>query len=305
MAIKNPIDRKRKTSFLLGMVVMGVVTILIAAGLFMLLMNKDKELKKEKEKIEKTSDLCALRTSKKATEEILASDLETAEIVKSIKNEGVKKEIYKPGDKKAYAKIDLPAGTIVTNDMVYIPNNEKDTKINNTLRLYDVVGLTLPQNLQEGDVVDVRFIHPSLPDFIVLSKKKVEKADVDTIWLKLSESEIILLSSATLESYLIKGSKMYVSIYTDPGIQEASKITYPINENLQTILNIAVEEKNRDKVYAQLLEQQNSQARRYFLPNYGFNNEEEMMSTIQAGVNKDKNLRQRKRADYIQSTLEK
>lgn len=305
MAIKNPIDRKRKTSFLLGMVVMGVVTILIAAGLFMLLMNKDKELKKEKEKIEKTSGLCALRTSKKATEEILASDLETAEIVKSIKNEGVKKEIYKPGDKKAYAKIDLPAGTIVTNDMVYMPNNEKDTKINNTLRLYDVVGLTLPQNLQEGDVVDVRFIHPSLPDFIVLSKKKVEKADVDTIWLKLSESEIILLSSATLESYLIKGSKMYVSIYTDPGIQEASKITYPINENLQTILNIAVEEKNRDKVYAQLLEQQNSQARRYFLPNYGFNNEEEMMSTIQAGVNKDKNLRQRKRADYIQSTLAK
>lgn len=311
MAIKNPIDRKRKTSFLLGMVVMGIVTILVAAGMFILYRQKDKELKDERAKLMQVGSV--LKTDKKAAEEITSGDFATDEndrkVYKTSINQGITGQLFDPnnvdGDRKSYAKVDLPKGTIVTEDMVYISNNENDTRINDTLRLYDIVGLTLPANLKEGDVIDVRFLHPSLPDFIVLSKKRVEKADTDTIWLKLSESEIIMLSSAIIESYLIKGSKMYATIYTDPGVQKASKITYPMNDRLYSLLDLAIEEENRDRVFEQIKEQKDSASstRGYFLPNYGLSSEEEIISTIEAGVSKDKSAREKKRAEFIQAEL--
>lgn len=311
MAIKNPIDRKRKTSFLLGMVIMGVVTILVAAGMFILYSQKSKELDEEKAKIKDVKSV--LSVDKKAAEEITSGDLTTESLYNTPLNGSVRANLFTPdmGDdkdglpRKAYAKIDLPKGTIVTKDMVYYPNNESDTKINDTLRMYDILGLTLPPDLKEGDVIDVRFLHPSLPDFIVLSKKRVEKADTDTIWLKLSESEIIMLSSATIESYLIKGSKMYATIYTDPGVQKAAKITYPMNDRLYSLLDIAVEEDNRDRVFEQIKEQKEGSAatRGYFLPNYGLSSEEELITTIESGVSKDKTLREKKRAEFIQAEL--
>lgn len=299
MAITNPIDRKRKTSFLLGMVVMGVITILIAAGLAMLLMDTRKKLKEEENK--KIDIQGVLQVAKKATEEITVGDLKKSKVIKGEATERVRSDIYIPdGDKKAYAKIDLPAGTIVTKDMVYVPENEDESKINNTLRLYDIVGLSLPANLKEGDVVDIRFVHPNLPDFVVLAKKKVERADTDTIWVKLKESEIILLSSATIESYLIKGSKMYVTIYTDPGVQEPSKITYPINSNLIGFLKEAISDPENDNIYEQV---SNQAGRTFFGENYGLQSAEEAISAIQTGVNKDKSARERKRADFIQNEL--
>lgn len=313
--VKNPIDRKRKTSFLLGMVIMGIATLLVAFAMYMLFTSKIKKLEEETSKIRKNE--LVLKTAKKAAEEIKEDDFQETKMLvtpatRDVLNDRFTFPIPKDGEEhreKYYAKIDLPAGTILTNGMVYTPDNPEDAKINSTLRFYDIVGISLPANLKEGDVVDIRFLHPSLPDFVVLSKKRVEKADTDTIWLNLNETEIILFSSAMLESYLIKGSKIYATIYTDPGIQEASTITYPINDKLFALLNIAVPEGDRGagSVFNQIqdLSKQSVNVRAYFPQDYGLSGPDEIMTTLEAGVNKDKSLRERKRSEYIQKEIQK
>ncbi len=308
--VKNPIDRKRKTSFLLGMVIMGIVTLLVAFLMYMLYAKKVDELKKEKAKVKTIGSV--LKTSKKGAEEIKEEDLGSMTVIETPQNKEVIQNLYKfevsdeHEKNKVYAKIDLPAGTILTNGMVYTPENPNEAKINSTLRFYDIVGISLPANLKQGDVVDIRFLHPSLPDFVVLSKKRVEKADTDTIWLNLNETEIILFSSAVLESYLIKGSKIYATIYTDPGIQDASVVTYPINNKLFTLLNIAVPKNERGEgtLFDQLRNLADNVVRAYFPQDYGLSGPEEIMSTLEAGVNKDKTLRERKRTEYIQKEIE-
>lgn len=308
--VKNPIDRKRKTSFLLGMVIMGIVTLLVAFLMYMLYAKKVDELKKEKAKVKTIGSV--LKTPKKGAEEIKEEDLGSMTVIETPQNKEVIQNLYKfevsdeHEKNKVYAKIDLPAGTILTNGMVYTPENPNEAKINSTLRFYDIVGISLPANLKQGDVVDIRFLHPSLPDFVVLSKKRVEKADTDTIWLNLNETEIILFSSAVLESYLIKGSKIYATIYTDPGIQDASVVTYPINNKLFTLLNIAVPKNERGEgtLFDQLRNLADNVVRAYFPQDYGLSGPEEIMSTLEAGVNKDKTLRERKRTEYIQKEIE-
>ena len=52
---------------------------------------------------------------------------------------------------------------------------------------------------------------------------------VDTVWMQLSEDEILAMSCAIVEAYRINGSKLYATKYTDPGMQNAATPTYPIN----------------------------------------------------------------------------
>ena len=90
-------------------------------------------------------------------------------------------------------------------------------------------------DLTTGDYVDIRLQMPSGQDFIVLSKKMIEipvvqgMDSVDTIWMSLSEEEILTMSCAIVEAYRINGSKLYATKYTDPGMQQAIIPTYPIN----------------------------------------------------------------------------
>ena len=130
--------------------------------------------------------------------------------------------------------------TVITTEMV-CKSNEKTT---DDLRKVEYNVLTLPSQLQTGEYIDVRLALPSGQDYIVVSKKQVEIPQVsgvdvaDTIWLKLTEDEIITMNNAIVDSARALGSVLKVTIYTEAGTQEAATPTYvPSKEVAELIRN--------------------------------------------------------------------
>ena len=112
-------------------------------------------------------------------------------------------------------------------------------------RIQEYNMLVLPSTLKNGDYIDIRLLLPSGKDYIVLSKKRVLGCNDTTVWLKVSEAEMLLLNNAIVESYTIAGSKLYASLYAEAGMQKAAELTYlPSTEVIQLIIkdpNIVLE----------------------------------------------------------------
>ena len=128
------------------------------------------------------------------------------------------------------AKIDMNQNTVLTLDMLSL-----GSLVTADVRKQEYNAIVLPTDLTTGDYIDIRVMLPNGQDFIVISKKVVELPVIDgmesedTIWLNLSEDEILSLSCAIVEAYRIDGAKLYATKYTDPGMQEAATPTYPIS----------------------------------------------------------------------------
>ncbi len=50
----------------------------------------------------------------------------------------------------------------------------------------------------------------------------VTKSIGNTVWLNLTEDEILNMSCAIVEAFQIPGSKLYATKYTEPGMQDAA-----------------------------------------------------------------------------------
>lgn len=230
----NPMQRKARTSFLLGMVITLLITGIIIAFLLIQLMeikNKEKE-----ETLSKVSVL-VLNKDIKSGDEITISDLTTVEV----SNTNAPKDyitISSLGEKNI-AKIAMTSGTIVSKEMIYID----EEKLTDDVRREEYNMISLPIDLQTGDYVDIRLMLPTGEIYIVLSKKVVEvpyidgSYSVDTIYLELTEDEILSLSSAIVEAYWIDGAKLYANKYVEPGMQEAATITYPPKKEVLELIN--------------------------------------------------------------------
>lgn len=228
----NPMQRKSRNSFLLGMLITLVITGLIIAFLAMQLLNIKKEQQKE------------VASSKKVY--ILSKDVKSGETVdiSLLKSKTVSSDVVPSnavslsGDEDVVAKVDLKANTILTSDLI----TESDNKINNDTRIQEYNTIVLPINLEDGDYVDIRLSLPSGQNYIVVSKKKVEIPDLggalstDTIRLNLSEDEILSMSNAIYDAFKINGSKLEAVKYTDPGMQTAATPTYPVNAEVVALL---------------------------------------------------------------------
>lgn len=135
------------------------------------------------------------------------------------------------------AKIDMNQNTVLTLDMLSL-----GSLLTSDVRKQEYNAIILPTDLTTGDYIDVRIQLPSGQDFIVVSKKVVELPIIDgmesesTLWLNLSEDEILSMSCAIVESYRINGSKLYATKYTDPGMQEAAIPTYPLSAEIVSLI---------------------------------------------------------------------
>ena len=228
----NPMQRKSRNSFLLGMLITLVITGLIIAFLAMQLLNIKKEQQKE------------VASSKKVY--ILSQDVKSGETVdiSLLKSKTVSSDVVPSnavslsGNEDVVAKVDLKANTILTSDLI----TESDNKINNDTRIQEYNTIVLPINLEDGDYVDIRLSLPSGQNYIVVSKKKVKIPDLggalskDTIRLNLSEDEILSMSNAIYDAFKINGSKLEAVKYTDPGMQTAATPTYPVNAEVVALL---------------------------------------------------------------------
>ena len=128
------------------------------------------------------------------------------------------------------AKIAMNQNTVLTLDMLSL-----GSIVTADVRKQEYNAIVLPVDLTAGDYIDIRIQFPSGQDFIIVSKKMVELPVIEgmesenTIWVELSEDEILSMSCAIVEAYRINGTKIYATKYTDPGIQEAATPTYPLN----------------------------------------------------------------------------
>ncbi|PYE49245.1 SAF domain-containing protein [Paenibacillus barcinonensis] len=128
------------------------------------------------------------------------------------------------------AKIELKKGTAITTEMVY-----EDTPAPSDLRNRELQVVLLPSSLVKGDMIDIRIQFPTGQDYILLSKKKVERLNAATLWVTMTEDEILSLSSAIVDAYLHKAS-IYALTYVEPQFQTAAIPTYPANAEVLKLL---------------------------------------------------------------------
>ena len=294
--VSNPMQRKARNSFLLGMLVMLLISGVVIALLFMQLMNK---IKAEQEELKAsvsayvltqdvksgqviTTDMLKKQTVNKtlvpsnATSDIsiienyALQDKEGNSIVtktKTVDNKTVS-ALYITKDNKEYevqqeeetenyyiekngnkeylelntvpliAKVNMNKNTLITTDLI----TKSDNLVQDDVRKQEYNMLVLPTDLSTGDYIDVRAMFPNGQDFIVVSKKEVEIPQIDnvdsedTIWINLSEDEILHMSCAIVDVAQVKGAKIYATKYTEAGMQTAATPTFPVNESTSKLL---------------------------------------------------------------------
>lgn len=241
----NPMQRKARNSFLLGMLIMLLITGIIIGFLGFQLVKIKKEEQKEKNSL---VTVYILNKNLRSGEEFSQSDLKTTQVIKT----NAPTDYLTPSDlgEKNMAKISLTKGTVLSKEMIYTENNE----IGKDVRKQEYNMLILPTDLETGEFIDIRLSLPSGQDYIVVSKKKVEIPNIggvdstDTIWINLSEDEILSMSNAIYDAYKVKGSLLYVNRYTEAGLQEAATPTYPVNREVLELIqgdpNILTNAKN-------------------------------------------------------------
>ena len=289
----NPMQRKARNSFLLGIVVTLLITGAVIAFLILQLKNyKDKEAEEKANSTKVwvlsenvisgqiiTTDMLTQQVTNKnlvpsnaiGDMSILSNyaltDKEGNEITTEYKNNNATLRIVKDGTKyeikteeetgsyyiekngnKEYielsespviAKINMDKNSVITLDMVA----KSDEKTTNDLRKVEYNMLVLPTQIQTGEYVDIRLSLPSGQDYIVVSKKQVEIPQIngvdseDTIWVKLTEDEIITMNSAIVDAYKSIGSTLKVVTYTEAGMQDAATPTYVPTGDVMQLIN--------------------------------------------------------------------
>ena len=132
------------------------------------------------------------------------------------------------------AKVSLKKNAVLTRDTISKGNNTTSDDVRR--QEYNIV--VLPTQIQTGDYVDIRLSLPNGQDYIVVAKKDVEIPEVDgtpsetTMWMNLTENEILSMSSAIVDAAKVQGSKLYATTYTEPGIQNAATPTYTTSKEV-------------------------------------------------------------------------
>ncbi len=131
---------------------------------------------------------------------------------------------------------------------VLLVDVEPDVPIMRTMLFEEIIGkdtreeelnmIFLPTNLEMNRFVDVRIGFPNGEDFIVLTKMKVRGCDLSNnmLWLWMEEKEILTLSSAIVDAYLHKGTKLYTVTYVAPTVQDEAIANYPVNTDVLKII---------------------------------------------------------------------
>jgi hypothetical protein len=291
----NPMQRKARNSFLLGVVLTLIVAMIAIGLLFMQL----KKLQDEKKELEASYvSVLVLNNNVESGQEITASDY----TIKQTTKDTAPTNSISVSDlgETTIAKINLASGTVLAADMLYIDA----TETSDDLRKQEYNAIVLPMDLQTGDYVDIRLMLPTGQDYIVVSKKQVEIPQIagvdssDTIWMNLTEGEILMLSNAIVDAYKINGSKLYATKYVEPGIQEASKTTYAVSGEVGTLIendpNIVAE------ALAALRARYNSSFRSDYI-NPAISNQTDAKSSEESGMNESITKSQTSREEYLQS----
>ncbi len=113
-------------------------------------------------------------------------------------------------------KIPVEDKTIVVDTMFF----QEDDYVAIDLRSKEFNMITLPSDLEVGDYIDIRLLFPNGEDYLVVAGKEVMRTgtnvDSNSIVLDLDEEEIVRLSSAIIETYMLEAANLYATKYVNP-----------------------------------------------------------------------------------------
>ena len=125
--------------------------------------------------------------------------------------------------KRGILRQDITEGMLVTSSMVY-----EDTGIEDNLRTYMFDYIQIPDSVKKGDVFDIRISFPNGEDYIVAVGKTIQDRTDTGVFINATEKELLMISSAYVDTTIYRGAKIYASIYVT-GYQEMSVVNYPVN----------------------------------------------------------------------------
>ena len=355
----NPMQRKARNSFLLGMLVTLLIAGVVIAFLVIQLKNRiDKEKAELQASVQVytlnqdvssgqviTTDMLIKQTVNKnfvpsnATSDIsiiqnyalqdkegnnIYTKIENNQpklfINKSNKEYEVKQEeetenyyITKNNDKEylelnsvpLVAKITMKKNTVVTTECL----SKGDNIVQDDVRKQEYNMIVLPTDLTTGDYIDVRVMFPNGQDYIAIAKKEVEipvidgAESTDTIWLKLSEDEILHMSCAIVDSAQVKGAKIYATKYTEAGMQNAAIPTYPINESTSQLLqrDPNVVEKAMNAIRTRYSNGNSAELRNNYINSAISNQGDQAQSNLESSLEESITNSKNSRKQYLQS----
>lgn len=351
----NPMQKKARNSFVLGVLITFVIMAMIVAVLLIQLKNMKE---KENERIAETVKVCVLETDVKSGEIITGDLIKTISVNKNavpangtsditnlenyfledksgnpVATNNGKKYLQKDGQhyelqvedvtgyyyiinsnkEKEYielstppliAKIDMKANTVVTSSMIA----KSDEKTTDDLRVQEYNMIQLASQATIGDYIDIRLRLPSGLDYIVVSKKKIEMPEIEgieslnTIWVKLTEDEILAMSNAIVENYIVEGSILYTAKYVEPGMQGKAIPTYVPSAEVQLLMrdndpNI-VENAKRELLNRYV---NNNSVRDNINNSKNAVDRDDAQTNISSGVKKEVSTAQEQRQSYLDS----
>lgn len=125
--------------------------------------------------------------------------------------------------------VDVTEGMYLTKNMLLsAEGNRRDVFISD---------VEIPEDLQDGNRIDVRIRYPNAEDYSVLSDKILQKSSSGNgMMLKLTEEEILTLSSAIADKSSYSGVRLYAVGYPIFGHAEAGQVTYPVRREILILL---------------------------------------------------------------------
>ena len=290
----NPMQKKARNSFLLGMIITLVVCAIIGVILYIAVIGPENKASKEKGTATKAY---ALNRDVKSGQEITADMLSPINTYSNlIPQNYIDSTILTrvESGKKVVAKVDLYKNTILTASTV---TTEENT-VTKDVRTMEYNMLTLPINLTIGDYVDIRITFPDGQDFIVIAKKEIKNIQGNTVTFDMSEADIVMLNSAIVESYIMKASNIYIAKYVEPGMQEKAANTYvptaEVIRLIETDSNIVSTAKNEltSRFDANIRNQMNSTVNQ---------KSEQGLTKVEEGIQKQIEDAKKAREEYLSS----
>lgn len=290
----NPMQKKARNSFLLGMIITLIVCAIIGVILYIAVIGPENKASKEKGTATKAY---ALNRDVKSGQEITADMLSPINTYSNlIPQNYIDSTILTSVEsgKKVVAKVDLYKNTILTASTV---TTEENT-VTKDVRTMEYNMLTLPINLTIGDYVDIRITFPDGQDFIVIAKKEIKNIQGNTVTFDMSEVDIVMLNSAIVESYIMKASNIYIAKYVEPGMQEKAANTYvptaEVIRLIETDSNIVSTAKNEltSRFDANIRNQMNSTVNQY---------SEQGLTNVEEGIQKQIEDAKKAREEYLSS----
>ena len=219
----NPMQKMKRNSTLTGLIIGLIIGLILCVILYLFLTSTAGTSFGGGE----TVTVCILNKTISSGTKISATDIITKNMSRDLVPANATTQVI-----DGVAKIDLTAGTIVTTSML----NTSAEALTNDLREQEYNMISLPTNLSVGDFIDIRLQLPNGGDYIVISKKQVLNCNSKSVWLNMYEEEIDLMSNAIIEYYIMTGSRLYATTYTEPGLQTAAVGTYVPNQSVAALI---------------------------------------------------------------------